>query len=461
MLNFRFSIENIKDYLSVFFKKGNIRSIKAKRNILASFFIKGISIAISLVMVPLTIHYVNPTQYGIWLTLSSIVGWLSFFDIGFTNGFRNKFAIARSNGDSELAKYYVSTIYAVLSIIFIAVWFLFLAANTWINWTKILNVDQSLEKEISLIALIIFSYFCIQFVLKILNTILNADQKPAIASLIDTLSQIVSLFLVFLLTQFTKGSLLNLSIALSAAPILVLIIATIWFFKNEYKNYRPSFKFVRFKYAKDILNLGLKFFVIQISGIVQYQTTNFIIAHFFGTYEVTSYNIAYKYFFVLNMMFSIILLPYWSAVTEAYSKSDFEWIKNTRIKYLKIWRLFLIVGILMLTAAPVVYNLWIGKGVVIIPFSLSFWTFIFAITAMFAGIHISIINGIGAIKIQFYMCLITPIIFLVSSYVLVRFFSFGISAILIASVLSNVNGFIFAPIQTNRILKGKKGIWIK
>ena len=75
-----------------FFTKGHERSIKAKKNIAASFVIKGLSIAISLVMVPMTIHYINPTQYGIWITLSSIIGWFSFFDIGFGNGLRNRFA---------------------------------------------------------------------------------------------------------------------------------------------------------------------------------------------------------------------------------------------------------------------------------------------------------------------------------------------------------------------------------
>ena len=45
-------------------------------------------------LVPLTIHYINPTRYGIWLTVSSIIGWVSFFDIGFGNGLRNKFAEA-------------------------------------------------------------------------------------------------------------------------------------------------------------------------------------------------------------------------------------------------------------------------------------------------------------------------------------------------------------------------------
>ena len=56
---------------------GNSRSIIVKKNIIASFFLKCISILVSLQVVPLTITYINPTKYGIWLTLSSIIAWLS------------------------------------------------------------------------------------------------------------------------------------------------------------------------------------------------------------------------------------------------------------------------------------------------------------------------------------------------------------------------------------------------
>ena len=105
--------------------KGHSRSVKAKKNIIASFFIKGISIAISLILVPLTINYINPSRYGIWLTLSSIVGWFSFFDIGLTQGLRNKFAEAKAKGDDNLAQIYVSTTYAILAIIFFIVCFFF------------------------------------------------------------------------------------------------------------------------------------------------------------------------------------------------------------------------------------------------------------------------------------------------------------------------------------------------
>jgi O-antigen/teichoic acid export membrane protein len=68
-----------------YINKGQSRSIDAKKNIVTSFVIKGINVLINLALVPLTIKYVNSTQYGIWLTLSSIITWFSFFDIGFGN----------------------------------------------------------------------------------------------------------------------------------------------------------------------------------------------------------------------------------------------------------------------------------------------------------------------------------------------------------------------------------------
>jgi hypothetical protein len=88
-------------YAGDFFKKGHQRSINAKKNILLMLVIRGGSILISFFLVPLTINYVNPTRYGVWITLSSIISWFSFFDIGFGNGLRNKFAEAVAKGEND------------------------------------------------------------------------------------------------------------------------------------------------------------------------------------------------------------------------------------------------------------------------------------------------------------------------------------------------------------------------
>src|SRR6266542_424892 len=87
------------------------RSIQVKKNILTSFLAKGGTIAINLFLVRITIDYVSPLQYGVWLTLSSIIAWFSFFDIGFGNGLKNKLTEAIAKNDYLLARQYVSSTY--------------------------------------------------------------------------------------------------------------------------------------------------------------------------------------------------------------------------------------------------------------------------------------------------------------------------------------------------------------
>lgn len=70
----------IKNRIDIYLKKGNERNVLAKRNIIASFGIKIIGIIISLILVPMTVNYVSSAQYGLWLTISSIVAWISLVD---------------------------------------------------------------------------------------------------------------------------------------------------------------------------------------------------------------------------------------------------------------------------------------------------------------------------------------------------------------------------------------------
>ncbi len=446
-----------------FFTKGHIRSLEAKKNIIGSLLIKGISIAIGLILVPLTIHYINPSQYGIWLTLSAMIAWISFFDIGFTHGLRNKFAEAKAKGDKELIKIYISTTYFYISIIFILLWVILICINQFISWHNLLSLPQTMEKEVSELAMLIFTYFCLQFIFRVINTILTADQQPAKASLIDMLGQLFALLAIIILTKLTSGSLLYLGLAVGIAPTFILLAANIYFFKTKFKDYKPSLKYVKKEYAKDIMKLGVKFFVLQIAAIIQFETSLFLIAHYFGTEEVTNYNIAFKYFSVLQMVFMILLSPLWSGVTDAYNSGDAAWIKNAVKKYLLILVPFIVTGLIMLIAADKVYELWIGKNVVHIDFNISMLCLIFFSTTMFASIFVSVINGIGALRIQFFTAIMASICFLGLSLLFIKYFHLGVQSIILSSIITNVFGYIIAPIQFYNIFykRSKAGIWYR
>ena len=361
------------------FFEGHERTVKAKKNILASFFIKGISVVVGFLIVRVTLDYLNQSTYGVWLTISSFLVWFNFFEIGLGNGLKNKLAEALAIKDYKLGRIYISTTYAILTGVIIFVAIIFFIANNYIDWTVVLNSDKNLSSELSNVALIVFGFFFLTFVLKLIGIVLMADQRPAIANSFGPIGNLISLIVIYILTKTTEGSLLYVGFVFSLAPILILIIATIYFYNRDYKHLAPSLKLVNFKYAKDLLNLGVNFFLIQIAGLIIYQSSNIIIAQFFGPSEVTTYNIAYKYFSVITMLFAIIISPFWAAYTEAWTKNDILWIKNTIKKLLNIWLLMCLLGVFMLIFSNNFYYLWVGDKVKV-AFELSFVVLIYFIT---------------------------------------------------------------------------------
>ena len=435
---------NIFNILNVL-NKGSKRSIKAKKNILAMFFIKGGNIALNFLLVPLTLHYVNSETYGIWLTISSMVAWLSFFDIGINNGLKNKLAEAFAHNDFELGKKYVSTTYAILSIIFLPLLTIGNLLLPYINWYSILNLSindvQGLYTSIS----IVFSYFCIQFILSTINIILQADQRPADSALRSFIQHLFTIIIIFVLLLSTQGNLINLCIALCIAPILVLLLFNVTLFKGRYKEISPSFSMVDFSTMPSLMKLGVQFFIIQIAAIIQFQMMNFIILRYYGPSEVTAYNIAHKYFSITYMVWGIFLTPLWAATTDAMAKNDIDWIKNAARKYLKLFFILSVISTFMLALARPIYKLWIGDGVYISN-SINIWTVVYYIVLMFGSTFVYILNGASLLRVQTIASLISPLTFLLSCYIFIKL-DVGVYGIIVSAILANFNGLILAPAQ--------------
>jgi len=448
-------------YIKGFFVKGHIRSVKAKKNILASFLLKGASVFISFALVRVTLDYLDVTKYGIWLTLSSIINWFVFFDIGLGNGLRNKFAQAIAKNQEELAKTYVSTTYAALSLIIITAYVLFLTINPFLNWSKILNTGPELASELSLLTLIVVTFFALHFILKIVGVILTADQKPAIKDTFDLTSSLLSLVIIYFLTKTTSGSLLYLGTTRASMPVIILLISSCIFFHRDYKRYRPSLKYVNLKYFKELTSLGIQFFVIQVAVLILYSTDNMIITQLFEPAKVTPYNIAFKYFSIITMIFVIIITPFWSAFTEAYVKKDIKWIKKSVQKLIYIWAVLCGLALIMLCLSNFAYKVWIGKSVHV-PFSLSIGMLLFVVIISWNHVFIYFINGVGKIKLQFYSSVMESLVNIPLSILLAKYLELGSVGVILATSICIFPRSIWAPIQYYKIINNRAhGIWAK
>lgn len=437
--------------------RGNDRTIAAKKNIVYSFLLKIVSIVISLQVVPLTINYVNSTKYGIWLTLSSLICWFSFFDIGLSNGFRNKFAEAKAKGKYKLARIYVSTTYATLFLICILFVIIVFFIAQYIDWSRILNVDSSYKEELSHVFLIVSVFWGINLVTSVLTTMLTADQKPAFSSFIQVLGQFLAFIMIYILTKLTTGSLIYLAFIFSGIPPIILVFFSIGLYNVKYRSYAPSLKFVRFSFIKPLVGLGGQFFVITITSLVIFQLMNVIISRLEGPGVVTAYNIAYKYFNVLFMVAIIILTPFWSAFTDAFYKKDYVWMKATMRKLEKLWLLCIPLSIIMVVYADTFYKFWVGDDITI-PLSMNISVSLFIIFQTLGGVYMYLINGIGKIRLQLLIYLFFSLFSFPVMYYMCQLYS--IQGLLIVPTVVYIVQAIMSRIQLNKIMSNRqKGIW--
>lgn len=450
---------DIVKHVKRLFISDNERTGTIKRNIWQSFLAKGVSILASLILVPISIGYISGELYGVWLTLTSIIAWFSFFDIGFGNGLRNKLAEAIALSDYERGKGYVSTTYFYLALIFFMLAIIMFFICPIIPWYRVLNVDESLNQQLILVTRIVITAFSLQMIMRVQSSILLAYQRNAISSFMDAFGQVVTLIAICLIIKFTSPSLVYMSVAIGCSPLLVMFFFSVYMFLGKYADIRPSLKYVKRNYVHDIFHIGINFFIIQIACIVLYQMTNILISHTAGNESVTEYNVAYKYMNVAMMCFNIIIAPVWSSFTDAYVRQDYDWMNTiyNRLKMICFYTFFLLV--LMLLVSPFVYRVWLGDKVQI-NFYITLGLSVYMMISVWNGLHSSIINGIGKIRLQLYCSLVGTFLFIPLSLLLGKYF--GILGIITSMVILNILPVVLLKIQVNKLLsKTALGIWNK
>jgi len=438
---------------------GSLRSAVIKKNILGSFVIKGFSILTSLLLVPATLNLLNPEKYGIWITLYSIVTWFNMMDIGLGNGFRNKFAEAVALGDNESAKKLTETIYSSTVLIALSLFLFYLIIHPFLDWTRILNLPVLFDEKIARIVLQVFALFTLQLVLKNISTILMALQKTATSNLIIFLGNLIALVSVLVLGKLNSANLQSISFVFMISPILVFILASIILFRGKLIAYAPSNFRIHKEYFKGMLNLGLKFFLIQITTIVMFASGNFIITQLYGPEEVTPYNISYRLFAAALSIFTIITAPFWSAYTEAITKHDFNWIRMVLKKLNTTWIFFALCLAGILVMSPLIFKYWIGESVKI-PFALSASFALYASLLSWTGMFAQFVNGVGKIKIQLYVAIFQCITNIPLAILLAKSFNLGVTGVILATNINLLISAIILPVQVRKISYQKAtGLW--
>ncbi|MDR0186038.1 MULTISPECIES: lipopolysaccharide biosynthesis protein [Prevotella] len=392
------------------------RSKMLKSNILYSAILKVIGLITSLLVVTITLNYLNSELYGVWLTITSILYWFSFFDIGLGNGMRNYLTEAVSKGNYKEAQSYLSTTIIALTIIASIIAIVGFILLKLLNLNSVFNTNTISNTELQNVLFVAIGFTLILFVLKNIGYVFVALQKYALWDFINTLGNIIGLLIIFLLTKFTNGKLIYVVFAFTCTPAIIYILAAIPIF-SKYPEFRPTIQSFRKDFLSTIVGKGLGFFLIQITScLVIYGSSNLFITQFCGPESVTTYNIAYKFFNLLAIGYLVFISPMWNAYTDAYVKQDFNWIEKAFKSALKIWLFTEFAGIIMLIVSQYFYLFWVGKAVHV-PFMVSLSVFLYISFFNLNNCVTYLLNGLNKIYIQIITSITATFIYLTIMFV--------------------------------------------
>ena len=439
-------------------ERSDRRTTLLRKNILASFLVKGWAGLVQLLLVPATLLCLGEYKNGIWMTIASFLVWVESFDIGLGNGLRNKLAAHLACGDWAKARECVSSTFLMLVMVIIPVALLLIAVVRYGDLYAWMNVSPALVPDLREVMVMTTLLVSGIFILKLVGNIYQALQLPAVNNALVVAGQTLALVLVFALSQMDSltDRLWWVALAYTSASLVVYAVAFPITF-HRYPALRPSWKEFRWTTVKELFQIGLKFFVIQVAGIVLFASSNFLISRLLTPAQVTPYQVAYRYFSLAMMLFSIVAVPYWSATTDAYARGDVEWIRRSMHKmHLVLLGVAVLLGTMALVANPV-YRLWVGAEVEV-PMQLSLSMAVYMMIVVFSLSYSYFLNGLNALNLQLLFTVGAALVYIPLAWHLGKVY--GTQGVVMALCLVNLPGAVVNMIQYRRIINGRaRGLW--
>ncbi len=440
-----------------------VRDTKLKVSLIANLSIKFISIVINFTLVPLLLTFLGVEKYGIWLTIYALVGWLTMFDLGLGNGLKLKLTEAFSKKKYREAKKLITTAYVLIGSISLVLILLFWTSKYFVHWELLLGLSKKQNLDISKAVSILAISFFIILIIKLISEIFSSLQLPFIDDLAKALSQFIFLgFLLFFINYSVDPSLSNVAILAITPLILIYFLLSVYFFIIKAPSLKISINYYSKDLANSILSPGVGFFVIQISSIILYSTDNLLIANLISPTAVTTYNIAYRFFGLPFMIFSLFIATHWVSFIDALTKGDEMWIKNKLRLFNYLFLLLVVAYVIAYFLYDVLVPLWIRNDKVKTDFLLNKAMIFYYLISSYATIYIYVVNASGKIAIQKYLYIIIAVINIPLSILFVKFFNLGSAGVIIASAICLLLLLVFIPIQSSKLInRTAKGIWNK
>jgi O-antigen/teichoic acid export membrane protein len=402
--------------------------------VLSGALARGAGVISTLISIPLTIRYLGLEEYGLWLTISSVIAFFGFADLGIGNGLLNAISEAHGRDDRDIARRYVSSGFFLLSGIALLILAVFWAAYPLIPWPAVFNVKSAAAaREAGPATAALVFCFAASIPLGIVQRVQSGYQEGFASNLWQSAGNIMGLGALLLAIYFHAG-LVWLVLAVTGAPVLAAVTNAGVVFGWQRPWLRPRWSSVTGNAARRLFKLGFLFLVLQVAIALAYTSDNIVAAQVLGADVVPQYAVPFRLFAIPSTLLYLLLSPLWPAYGEAISRGDAAWVRRTLRRSMITALLFsAAAAIVLVSTGKLVIRLWAGPQIHptwLLLVGLGIWTVMAAV-----GNALSmLLNAMNVVRLQAYCAMIMAVVNLGLSIVLAR--RIGVPGIIWGTVIA-------------------------
>lgn len=428
------------------------RTFRVLRQVGLGLVLRFGAVATTFAAMPLMLHLLGSQQFGVWLVLLSVFQWITLFDLGVSAGARNEIARAVAAQDHEHVRTAVTTGWFYVGLISLAL-FVLLALVLSLTPVQQWLVDRAFKGVDPGAALwLVVAGACISFAAGYVQSVYAALEQPSVFSLASL--AINGGFLLLLGMAYLLR--LNLMAHIAALYLLAIVGSNAWLilrFFVRHPMYLPQRSALNHRLRSGILGFGIRLFIIQVAALVIFTTSRLMASVLLGPQSVVIYDAGFKVFSLVTMIHTLIMATLWSSFTQAYERREMAWIRLSLLRLVQFMVPLALGCSVLAVLSPWFIKLWLGAGQVGEPKLYALFAVV-TVLSCWSNIFSYFLNGIGNTRVQLISAIAAGLVNLPATYFFTKVAGFGLSGILLGTLVSLSFFSVLGPLHVLYVLKG-------
>jgi O-antigen/teichoic acid export membrane protein len=320
----------------------------ARANIAWAMTAKLVSMLVAVLSVPLLLQLLGTHVYGTWVTLTSLIAFITLLDLGVGNSMRNSVASMAASDEASVQLEFIG-FFRLLCIVALTAMALFGAAEPFLD----LPGDQRLG------AWLLYGPLLLLLPLLLGGSVLQGARATGLQAVLQSAGGWGFFAFIALMAWLGRSPDLGvLAVAWSFCNVLALSVMFVFALRTLRVPVKRLLQGSLASLPKGRLRVGLEFLVLQLSSLVLYSLGNILVFRHLGANEVARYDVVNKIFQVGLSLYTIVIGVMWSEIAKFRATGDGSALTRTWRRLAAVATLFSMASVIGAFGMPTLVEVW-------------------------------------------------------------------------------------------------------